>query len=323
MTPWQNIPESIEDYEGFVYLITNLETQQKYVGRKYFWRKLRVKRAGKSNRRRVTKESDWREYLSSSIRLKKLIAQEGIEKFSFEIIHLGTTRSDVNYLELKEQVNRDVLKAKLPSNEFEYYNDSILSRYFKPKEPGTAEYKTKCDNISKALKQGYAAAKWRHPLEGKPHPNRGKKLPQTGHKKIKGKLRYTDGTVNIMLGKTAEIPSGFWRGMTVKERPKEHPFFVNQYKKAIKYCAICGIELSYKQRKQKFCSRACVSQNTSNLSKGRYAAGKNPMAKYIYHTPAGIFQTAKEAARCMGVSDVTVRTYCRNEKEGYRLEWRQ
>ena len=60
--------EAPDGMAGFVYLLTNKETGKKYIGRKYFNSIRKVK--GKRNR--VRKESDWREYYSSS----KIIKEE-------------------------------------------------------------------------------------------------------------------------------------------------------------------------------------------------------------------------------------------------------
>ena len=54
--------DDINDFFGFVYRITNLQSGKQYIGRKYFWQK-RKPRGGK---RRVTSESDWKRYYGSS-----------------------------------------------------------------------------------------------------------------------------------------------------------------------------------------------------------------------------------------------------------------
>ena len=61
------IPEGIE---GFVYLITNITTQQKYVGKKLArFKTTKPPLKGKKNKRRGYKESDWKTYWGSSDRL--------------------------------------------------------------------------------------------------------------------------------------------------------------------------------------------------------------------------------------------------------------
>ncbi len=167
MTNWEGVPESIDKYAGFVYLITNTVTDQKYIGRKYFWRDLRVKKKGKSRRVRKIKESEWKEYKSSSQDVLADIAKYGEDKFRFQILSVWETRARVNEQEIAEQFARDVLHKKMPNGEYEYYNKSILSKFYRPKEEGTPEYAAKCANISKSLKEGYSSGKLAHGLKGK------------------------------------------------------------------------------------------------------------------------------------------------------------
>ena len=56
---------------GFVYLIVDLETKQKYIGKKNF------KGRGKANK---GKQSNWKEYCSSSKAVQALIAEKGKDK---------------------------------------------------------------------------------------------------------------------------------------------------------------------------------------------------------------------------------------------------
>ena len=55
--------EDIGDYVGFVYIITDLSNNKKYIGKKNFWSTRRLPPLkGKSRRRTVKKESDWKDY---------------------------------------------------------------------------------------------------------------------------------------------------------------------------------------------------------------------------------------------------------------------
>jgi len=93
------LEEVPENYFGFVYLITNLKTDKKYIGRKYFGTTRRVKVKGKKRRRVIRKDSNWREYTGSSKILNSDIKKLGKENFRFEILILGETKGQVNYLE--------------------------------------------------------------------------------------------------------------------------------------------------------------------------------------------------------------------------------
>lgn len=112
--------EGINDYYGFVYCITDLINDKKYIGRKYFWT-MRKQKTG----RRKKLESDWRNYYSSSLVIKQLIKEHGKENFKREILHFAKTLGDVNYLEVREQFQRDVLE------DLSYINDNINGKWFR------------------------------------------------------------------------------------------------------------------------------------------------------------------------------------------------
>lgn len=98
--------DDINGYEGFVYVITDLSSGRKYIGRKYFHNIRKVK--GKKKRQRT--ESDWKEYYGSSDELKNEVERLGKENFKREIVSLHTTRGDCNYMEVKLQFVWDVLE---------------------------------------------------------------------------------------------------------------------------------------------------------------------------------------------------------------------
>jgi hypothetical protein len=113
--------DDIKKYYGFVYLIINKQTKRKYIGRKYFWHFKRVK----GRRKKV--ESDWKEYYGSSKSLIEDVTLSGKDNFTRIILSLHKTKGDVNYYEVKEQFQRNVLETS------EYYNDNINGKwYFKP-----------------------------------------------------------------------------------------------------------------------------------------------------------------------------------------------
>lgn len=112
--------EQIGDYIGFVYLITDLSNNKKYVGKKNFWstRKLPPLK-GKTRKRTVKKESDWKDYFGSSEQVKLLVESQGRNNFTREILHLCNSKGAMSYLEAKEQFDREVLFSD------EYYNEFI------------------------------------------------------------------------------------------------------------------------------------------------------------------------------------------------------
>ena len=102
--------EMIEDYIGFVYIITMKDTGRKYLGKKLFMSTRRLAPLkGKTRKRKVVKESDWMTYYGSSEEVKLLVEELGPDNFDREIIHLCNKKGEMSYLECKEQFDRGVL----------------------------------------------------------------------------------------------------------------------------------------------------------------------------------------------------------------------
>jgi hypothetical protein len=114
---------------GFVYEITNTLTGKKYIGKKLaeFSKtsyKMVLLKSGVKKRKRISSkiESDWRTYWSSSDELKEDVKQFGEHNFKREILHYCRSKSECSYLELKEQILRQVLESN------DYYNSWISAR---------------------------------------------------------------------------------------------------------------------------------------------------------------------------------------------------
>jgi len=112
----------IDNFFGFVYRITNLQTGKQYIGRKYFYQFRKPR--GKS--RKVKSESDWKKYYGSSDELTADRKSIGNECFKREIISLHTTKGWVNYEETRQLFLNNVL-----SENENYYNSNILGRYMR------------------------------------------------------------------------------------------------------------------------------------------------------------------------------------------------
>lgn len=113
--------EDIGDYVGFVYVITDLTNGMKYVGKKTLQSKRRLPPLkGKTRRRTKIVESDWQKYYGSNDEIKSLLEQDGAERFKREILHLCSSKGEMSYMELKEQMEREVLLK--PD---EYYNGIV------------------------------------------------------------------------------------------------------------------------------------------------------------------------------------------------------
>jgi hypothetical protein len=125
----KNIPK---DYDHFIYIITNIDTGQWYVGKKIFFNKKRVKLSKKRrlelNTRKIyehiVKESDWKDYYGSSIELKNDILKRGKDKFKREILKYVKGKKQATAWELYY-----IFKSGFPDKLS--YNGNILGRIFK------------------------------------------------------------------------------------------------------------------------------------------------------------------------------------------------
>ena len=107
-------------YMGFVYLITDLTTNRKYIGKKLFWNTRKLKPLkGKTRRRTQVVESNWKNYYGSNEELQQLVENSHAQRFEREILHLCTKKGIMSYLEAREQFDRNVLLSD------EYYNNFI------------------------------------------------------------------------------------------------------------------------------------------------------------------------------------------------------
>lgn len=108
---------------GFIYEITNLKTGRKYIGKKQCLTTYkRPPLKGKKNKRHAIKETDWRDYTSSSNKLNKDIKTLGKKHFKFEILKFCDSKWQLSYEEAKIQFEKEVLLKEL------YYNGIINLR---------------------------------------------------------------------------------------------------------------------------------------------------------------------------------------------------
>ena len=113
--------EQIGSSLGFVYKITNLLDGRVYFGQKKFW--FTKTRTVKGKKKREKAPSDWKQYWSSSNELKADVVNLGEENFIREILHLCSSKGEMNYLEMREQVIHDtLLYPRL------YYNEYVGGR---------------------------------------------------------------------------------------------------------------------------------------------------------------------------------------------------
>jgi hypothetical protein len=105
---------------GFVYLIENLITGRKYIGRKYFTCAGYKQVNGK--KKKIRKTSDWETYWGSNETLKREVAELGEHNFRRTILHLCKSKSECSYFETYEIFSRHALLDSV------YYNDWVSAK---------------------------------------------------------------------------------------------------------------------------------------------------------------------------------------------------
>jgi hypothetical protein len=118
-----------EDCVGFVYQITNLISNRKYIGKKLAkFSKTQIKtvklKNGNKRKKKIRSkiDSDWRDYYGSSPELLKDIETLGKENFKREILFYCKSKAECSYIEAREQFSRRVLESS------DYYNGIINCR---------------------------------------------------------------------------------------------------------------------------------------------------------------------------------------------------
>lgn len=116
---WKGKRFNPEDHLGFVYEITNNVTGRKYIGQKLLHFKVTKKPLkGRKNKRRSTKESDWRTYTGSSVSLNEDIAKMGKDKFSFKILKMCDSKWELNYVEYSKIIKEGAIPKRSYYNEY-------------------------------------------------------------------------------------------------------------------------------------------------------------------------------------------------------------
>jgi hypothetical protein len=117
-----NTEFDINDYEGFVYIITIKSTGQRYIGRKSFWTRSTLKPLkGFKRKRKTICESKWQDYKSSHLLIKTL-KEEDLDK---TIICLCKNKIEMTYNEYKYQFEYDAI---IDEN---YLNSNIGGKFYR------------------------------------------------------------------------------------------------------------------------------------------------------------------------------------------------
>jgi hypothetical protein len=123
------VAELPEECVGFVYLITNLTNDRKYIGKKLAkfskttYKTVQLKNGTKKKKKIRSKiDSDWQEYFGSSKELLADVEKLGKENFKREILYYCCSKAECSYIEAREQFDRKVLEST------DYYNGQISVR---------------------------------------------------------------------------------------------------------------------------------------------------------------------------------------------------
>jgi hypothetical protein len=140
--------EKLEDFPkdtiAFVYIVTNKQTGQYYIGQKSLKHTTKRKLSptqilqqytGKGRKPKykiIEKESDWKTYFGSNSILKEELEKVGKDKFERKILEFCPTKKIATYKEVWHQFNMKVLEDPLS------YNSNILGTFYRkdllPKE---------------------------------------------------------------------------------------------------------------------------------------------------------------------------------------------
>jgi hypothetical protein len=129
-----------DEYYGYVYLTTNLETGRQYIGKKIF-RHTTNKKLGKKelaalptqrgrvpSKKKVVKESDWKTYYGSADEVKQWAKTTPTDKLIRVVLRLCKSSKELTYYETKYLFDHNVL-----ADDKVWVNSNILGKFF-PKD---------------------------------------------------------------------------------------------------------------------------------------------------------------------------------------------
>lgn len=113
----------LENWVGFVYIVTEKDTNMKYIGKKLFRRQVTLP-ITKTRKRKQKKqvESDWKTYCGSSQRIMELVEEKGLGAYHREILRLCKSKGECSYYESMLQFKYEVLLRD------DFYNGIINCR---------------------------------------------------------------------------------------------------------------------------------------------------------------------------------------------------
>lgn len=108
---------------GFIYMIRQISNGRRYIGKKLLTKA--ATKTTKGVKKKIRKESDWKDYWSSSPSLKEYIAEHGTDDFEREILTFFTSKGSAVYLEELALYMMGALESD------RYWNDNIRSKVYR------------------------------------------------------------------------------------------------------------------------------------------------------------------------------------------------
>jgi hypothetical protein len=134
------------NFEGYIYMTTNLETGRSYIGKKSFFHKLNKKlgkkelanlpvtRGRTKTTKLVVKSSDWKNYYGSAQEIKEDLKKYPKDKFTRVVLKLCKTKKELTYYECKYLFQYGVLEDRNT-----WINDNILGKFYTSDFKGPTE----------------------------------------------------------------------------------------------------------------------------------------------------------------------------------------
>ncbi len=123
------VEELPDDCVGFVYIITNMVSGRRYIGKKLSkfskttYKTVTLKNGTKKKKKIKSKiDSDWKDYYGSSNELNKDVEVLGKDNFKREILYFCNSKALCSYIEAREQFTNRVLESD------DWYNGNIMVR---------------------------------------------------------------------------------------------------------------------------------------------------------------------------------------------------
>lgn len=223
------------DFAGFVYLVEHLPTGKKYIGKKFTYR---------TSKRKIVGPSNWPQYWGSSKSLLADIKLLGKENFRRTILVWCKTRPETNYAEVELQFKYDVLKSRLPDGSREYYNNTIMGKFFGvPEDVGPAIQAAHARRrAEKRSSLGLPACESEFLKLVLDHARQGYSKRQ-----IAIKFECSPNSIKELLADHDVVPVH-----SSKSR--------REYSENTRHCSQCQIELPFERKRMATCSDECAYQ---------------------------------------------------------------